>query len=187
VGEPSSRPQGQVPVKRDSIVVWPQNLPQINFLFTGSNTRQLTAMKINSYVSQGGTVSCYYIQGNSSNGGENADNGENLVLDILGVNYNVLNTSIISTGSTSYPNNIFSSFTHVLTSSEVASDYYIRFRQTSSSQSTFDTYGIKWLNLQYGTVGGTDIRFENLSTTAPSESGRVWNNKDVLYFRKYIV
>ena len=99
-------------------------------------------MNINSYLSQGGTVSCYYIQGNSTNGGENADNLENLVLDILGVNYNILNTTVISTGSTSYPNNIFSLFTHVLTSSEVASGYYIRFRQTSSSQSTFDTYAI---------------------------------------------
>ena len=80
-----------------------------------------------------------------------------------------------------YPNNIFSLFTHVLTSSEVASGYYIRFRQTSSSQSTFDTYGMKWLNLQYGVVGVTDIRFENLPTTAPSENGRVWNNNGILY------
>ena len=138
-------------------------------------------MNINSYLSQGGTVSCYYIQGNSQNGGENADNLENLVLDILGVNYNVLNTTVISLGSTAYPNNIFSLFTHVLTSSEVASGYYIRFRQTSSSQSTFDTYGMKWLNLQYGVVGVTDIRFENLPTTAPSENGRVWNNNGILY------
>jgi hypothetical protein len=66
-------------------------------------------MDINSYSSQGGTVSCYFKQGNSQNGGENADDGEDLVLDILGVNYNVLNTSTISSGSTSYPNavNIF--------------------------------------------------------------------------------
>jgi hypothetical protein len=59
--------------------------------------------------------------------------------------------------------------------------YYIRFRQTSSSQSAFDTYGMKWLNLQYGIAGGTDIRFENLPTTAPSENGRVWNNNGILY------
>jgi hypothetical protein len=133
-------------------------------------------MNTNSYLSQWGTVSCYYIQGNYQNGGENTDNGEDLVLDILGVNYNVFNTTIISLGSTSYPNSIFSLFTHVLTSSEVASGYYIRFRQTSSSQSAFDTYGMKWLNLQYGILGGTDIRFENLPTTTPSENGRVWNN-----------
>jgi hypothetical protein len=95
-------------------------------------------MNINSYLSQGGTVSCYYIPGNSQNGGENADNGEDLVLDILGVNYNVLNTTVISLESTSYPNDIFSLFTHVLTSSDVASGYYIRFRQTLLSQSAFD-------------------------------------------------
>ena len=158
----------------------PESTPNY-FLFTGSNTRQLTTMNINSYLSQGGTVSCYYIQGNSSNGGENADNGEDLVLDILGVNYNILNTTTISLGSAAYPNNIFSLFTHVLTSTEVASGYYIRFRQTSSSQSAFDTYGMKWLNFEYGIVGGTDIRFENLPTTAPSENGRVWNNNGILY------
>jgi hypothetical protein len=142
---------------------------------------QLTTMNINSYLSQGGTVSCDYKQGNSQNGGENADNGEDLVLDILGVNYNILNTTTISLGSAAYPNNIFSLFTHVLTSTEVASGYYIRFRQTSSSQSAFDTYGMKWLNFEYGVVGGTDIRFENLPTTAPSENGRVWNNNGILY------
>jgi hypothetical protein len=158
----------------------PESTPNY-FLFTGSNTRQLTTMNINSYLSQGGTVSCYYIQGNSSNGGENADNGEDLVLDILGVNYNIIITYTISLGSTSYPNNIFSLFTHVLTSIEVALGYYIRFRQTSSSQSAFDTYGMKWLNFEYGIVGGTDIRFENLPTTAPSENGRVWNNNGILY------
>ena len=76
---------------------------------------------------------------------------------------------------------MFSLFTHVLTSSEVASGYYIRFGQTSSSQSTLNTYGLKWLNLQYGIVGGSDIRFENLPTTAPSENGRVWNNNGILY------
>ena len=158
----------------------PESTPNY-FLFTGSNTRQLTTMNINSYLSQGGTVSCYYIQGNSQNGGENADNGEDLVLDILGVNYNIIITYTISQGSTSYPNNIFSLFTHVLTSIEVALGYYIRFRQTSSSQSAFDTYGMKWLNFEYGVVGGTDIRFENLPTTAPSENGRVWNNNGILY------
>ena len=150
----------------------PESTPNY-FLFTGSNTRQLTTMNINSYLSQGGTVSCYYIQGNSQNGGENADNGEDLVLDILGVNYNILNTTTISLGSVAYPNYIFSLFAHVLTSSEVASRYYIIFRPTSSSQSTFDTYGMRWLRPQYGIVGGTDIRLENLPTIAPSENGRV--------------
>ena len=158
----------------------PESTPNY-FLFTGSNTRQLTTMNINSYLSQGGTISCYYIQGNSQNGGENADNGEDLVLDILGITYNIIITYTISQGSTSYPNNIFSLFTHVLTSIEVALGYYIRFRQTSSSQSAFDTYGMKWLNFEYGIVGGTDIRFENLPTTAPSENGRVWNNNGILY------
>jgi hypothetical protein len=124
----------------------PQSTPNY-FLFTGSNTRQLTTININSYLSQGGTVSCYYIQGKSQNGGENADNGEDLVLEILGVSYNLISSSTISTGITPYPNNIFSLFTHPLTSNEVASGYYIRFRHTSSSQSTFDTYGLKWLNL----------------------------------------
>jgi hypothetical protein len=70
-------------------------------------------------------------------------------------------------GSTSYPNNIFSLFTYVLTSTEVASGYYIRFRQTSSSQSAFDTYGMKWLNFEDGIVGGTEaldikIKFDTI-------------------------
>jgi hypothetical protein len=138
-------------------------------------------MDINSYLSQGGTVSCYYIQGNSQNGGEDANDGEDLVLDMLGVNYNILNTAVISHGSTTYPNKIFSLLTHVLTSTDVATGYYIRCRQTSSSQSVFDIYGMKLLNLQYGIVGGTDIRFENLPTIAPSENGRVWNNNGILY------
>ena len=157
----------------------PKSTPNY-FLFTGVNTRQLTTSNINSYLAQGGTISCYYIQGNSANGGENADPGEDLVMDILGVSYNILNSTTISTGSTSYVGNIFSLFAHTLTSTEIASGYYIRFRQTSSSQSTFDTYGIKWLNFQYGTGGESDIRFESLPTSAPSESGRLWNNSGVL-------
>jgi hypothetical protein len=151
------------------------------FLFTGNNTRQLTTININAYLSKGGTISCYYIQGNSSNGGENADPAEDLVMDTLGQNYNILKTTTISTGSTSYVGNIFSLFTHTLTSTETTSGYYIRFRQTSSSQSTFDTYGIKWFNFQYGALGGTDIRFENLPTSSPIEAGRLWNNNGVLY------
>ena len=157
----------------------PQPTPNY-FLLTGVNTRQLTTININTYLAQGGTISCYYIQGNSQNGGENADPGEDLVLDILGVSYNLLNSTTISTGSTSYVGNIFSLFTHTLTSTEIASGYYIRFRQTSSSQSTFDTYGMKWINFQYGTGGESDIRFESLPTSAPSETGRLWSNNGVL-------
>jgi len=155
----------------------PQSTPDY-FLFTGNNTRQLTTINIRSYLSQGGTVSCYYIQGNSQNGGENADNNEDLVLEILGLSYNLISSSTISSGITPYPNNVFSLFTHSLTSSEVASGYYIRFKQSSSSQSTFDTYGLKWLNLQYG--GLSDIRFENLPTALTAQTGRLWNNNGVL-------
>ena len=125
-------------------------------------------------------MSCYYIQGNSQNGGENADNNEDLVLEILGVSYNLISSSTISNGVVPYPGNIFSLFTHPLTSNEVASGYYMRFKQTSSSQSTFDTYGLKWLNLQYGTGGVSDIRFENLPTASTGQTGRLWNNSGVL-------
>ena len=46
---------------------------------------------------------------------------------------------------------------------------------------------MKWLNFEYGVVGGADIRFENLPTTAPSENGRVWNNNGILYIVIYTV
>ena len=120
------------------------------FAFTGNNTRFLKTKDISNIISKGGVITISWIKGNSSNGGETADLNESLNLRIIASN----NSTIVSTisiatgGGTPYPNNIFSTFTHTLTATEISTGAFIQILQTSSSGGNFDVYGVKYLNIE---------------------------------------
>ena len=114
------------------------------FLFTGSNTRILRTKNIQEKIAKGGYVVISYIQGNSNNGGENPDNGEDLSLDIVNLAGVIIFTHTISFGSQGYPSALFTDYEHKLTDAEIADGVYLQIRQNTSSQSTFDTYGVRY-------------------------------------------
>ena len=84
------------------------------FVFSGgtfNSNRWIRTRSIQYLIMFGGTVEAYYIQGNSSNGGENADNNEDLVFEVLDASFNVVLPSVnVSLGNTGYIGNLFSLF-----------------------------------------------------------------------------
>ena len=153
------------------------------FVFSGgtfNSNRWIRTRSIQYLIMFGGTVEAYYIQGNSTNGGENADNNENLVFEVLDASFNVVLPSVnVSLGNTGYIGNIFSLFTYTLTAAQTTGGYYLQFRQTAHSGSAFDNYGIKYIRFNQG---NSDVRMLNLPTSAPAstELGRIWRNGNVL-------
>ena len=121
-------------------------------LFTGSNTRKWTTKNIQGTVFKDpkvrGKISIYYIQGNSTNGGENADTGEDLILNLLLDDGTVSASHTISSGSDNYVGSAFTLFEYTLTGIEETIIHQFQFEQTSSSQSTFDNYGIKYVRFE---------------------------------------
>ena len=119
-----------------------------HILFTGSNTRFFRTKNITDVIQRGGKITVYWIKGNSNNGGERADAGENLELRIQNSALGPVSTTVIALGGgVDYPNNIFSEFTYNLTAADIATGAHISLYQTSSSQSTFDVYGVKHLSI----------------------------------------
>ena len=121
-------------------------------LFTGSNTRKWTTKNIQGTVFKDpkvrGKISIYYIQGNSTNGGENADTGEDLILNLLLDDGTVSASHTISSGSDNYVGSAFTYFEYTLTGIEENIIHQFQFEQTSSSQGTFDNYGIKYVRFE---------------------------------------
>ena len=153
------------------------------FVFSGgtaNSNRWIRTRSIQYLIMFGGTIEAYYIQGNSSNGGENADNNENLVFEVLDASFNLVLPSVnVSLGATGYIGNIFSLFTYTLNAAQQSGGYYLQFRQTAHSGSAFDNYGIKYIRFNQG---NSDVRMLNLPTSAPAstELGRIWRNGNVL-------
>ena len=131
------------------------------FVFSGgfaNSNRWIRTRSIEYLIIQGGTVEAYYIQGNSSNGGENADSNENLVFEVLDASFGIIYPTVnVSLGATGYIGNIFSLFTYTLTSAQQTGGYYLQFRQTAHSGSSFDNYGIKYIRFNQGE---SDVRIK---------------------------
>ena len=153
------------------------------FVFSGGtngSNRWIRTRSIQYLIMLGGTIEAYYIQGNSSNGGENADTNENLVFEVLDASFNLVLPSVnVSLGATGYIGNIFSLFTYTLNAAQQSGGYYLQFRQTAHSGSAFDNYGIKYIRFNQG---NSDVRMLNLPTSAPAstELGRIWNDGGTL-------
>ena len=116
--------------------------------YYGNNARKLITKNINLLLKNPGKITLYYIQGNSANGGENPDNGEDLVLRLLNEDRTVYITYVISSGSDSYIGSLFTRYEHTLTLDESANSHFIEIAQTTSSQGTFDNYGVKFLQYE---------------------------------------
>tara|TARA_R110000765_G_scaffold18095_2_gene48781 strand:- start:1719 stop:5381 length:3663 start_codon:yes stop_codon:yes gene_type:complete len=127
--------------------------------YSGNNARVWRTKKIREILSSPGKLSVYYIQGNSVNGGENADNGEDLVLRIRDKDLIVYNTVTISAGADSYTAAGFTLWEYTLTTLDAANGYYLEFAQTTSSGGTFDNYGIKYF--KYESIGDPDDSAES--------------------------
>ena len=153
------------------------------FVFSGGSNpppsnRWIRTRSIEYLIIQGGTIEAYYIQGNSSNGGENADGNEDLVFEVLDASFTtILPTVNVSLGATGYIGNLFSLFTYTLTASQASQGYYLQFRRIAHSGSAFDNYGIKYIRFN---SGSSDVRILNLPTSAPTETGRIWNDNGIL-------
>ena len=156
------------------------------FVFSGGSAfpppptnRWIRTRSIQYLIMLGGTVEAYYIQGNSSNGGENADGNEDLVFEVLDASFSVvLPTVNVSLGATAYSGNLFSLFTYTLTAAQQAGGYYLQFRQTSHSGSAFDNYGIKYIRFNQG---NSDVRMLNLPTAVTGlQTGRLYNDSGTL-------
>ena len=118
--------------------------------FTGTNPRFLTTKNIGDILTTGQQIQIYYIQGNSGNGGENPDNGEDLEMIIYDITLAAISTIKISLGSDTYVGSTFSLFTHDITPAEQAGGVYIGILQTASSGGNFDNYGVKYLSVAFG-------------------------------------
>jgi len=153
------------------------------FVFSGgtwppASNRWIRTRSIEYLIIQGGTIEAYWIQGNSQNGGENADSGEDLKFEVLDASFNLVGTATtVSLGQTAYPGNVFSLFTYTLTAAQTSQGYYLQFRQTGHSGQSFDNYGIKYIRF---TSGESDVRLLNLPTSAPTETGRIWSDSGTL-------
>ena len=135
------------------------------FQFTGTNMRFLRTKDLSERIRLGGYVVVSFIQGNSANGGENPDNGEDLSLDILDEFGGVSYTHIISLGSSTYVGTSFTDYEHKLTDAEAAFGYFIQIRQNTSSQGTFDNYGIRYLAFEQNFY---DPEIPRLQTSIPN-------------------
>lgn len=152
------------------------------FLFTGSNVRFIRTQNISQVMSRGGKLTIYWIKGNSSNGGERADNGENLVLRILNTGLaQVTATNIATGGGTDYPNNIFSEYTYDLTATDIANGAHIEIQQNTSSGGTFDVYGVKYLSI---TTSEPDDNGPAIKTTLTMAENPEFINTNILWNQK---
>ena len=135
------------------------------FQFTGSNTRFLRTKDLSERIRLGGYVVVSFIQGNSTNGGENPDSGEDLSLDILDEFGGVSYTHKISLGSSSYVGTLFTDYEYKLTDSEAAFGHFLQIRQNTSSQSTFDNFGIRYFSFEQNFY---DPEIPRLQTSIPN-------------------
>ena len=151
------------------------------FIFNGGINRLLRTKEISSILSTCSTITFKYIVGTQSNGGNFPENNESLYLEFLSQFGGALSSILIHAGGTQYANGSnFTSYTHTLTSAQQAS-YYVRWMQYSTNYGNYDHYGITDITFNYigqlpATISEIDVRLENLPTTAPTESNRMWKD-----------
>ena len=108
-----------------------------SLFFTGSNNRFATTRGIN--VANGGTISFRLIFGDDANGGENADAGEDVVLEYS------TSSGEIWTEINRYDTEAFTAWTQITESIPAvaqSSGTLFRWRQISHSNNSFDNWGL---------------------------------------------
>ena len=123
-------------------------------LFTGSGSRSLTTVPLDTTTGQ--TVVFTYIAGNTSNGGDRPEAGENLILEYstdLGTSFTT--TATIWTGATLWPDGANWRTTSIaMPAASKTTATLWRWRQTGSPTTNADNYGL--FNIY---VGGTSVAF----------------------------
>jgi hypothetical protein len=116
-------------------------------LFTGANTRSIRTISLNLVGCS--SISFSLIRGNNSNGGETPDAGEDIVVEYSingGASYSTITTIISTLAPTT-----FTVLSSSLPLAAQTSATIIRWRQVTSTGSTFDNYGIR--DFYFGTSG----------------------------------
>lgn len=124
------------------------------FKFGGSDFPRYITFNAYDYID---TIKYYFIAGNSSNGLENPDAGEDIVIEVStdgGVNWSIANTIYSTTSMTSW-----TEVTDVISVNVTPTvGMNVRFRQVNSSGNDFDCYGLD--NVRFYS-NGTEIMMEN--------------------------
>ncbi len=151
------------------------------FITAGGTYRSLRTKNISSILATCTTITFYYIAGNQSNGGNYPENGENFDIEFLTQYGNPLSSARIHSGGTTYAGGTnFNFYIHTLTAQQQGC-YYVRFMQYNTSSGNYDHYGLADITFNYvsstpPTTSDIDVRLENLPTSAPSESNRLYKD-----------
>ena len=151
------------------------------FITAGGSYRSLRTKNIQTILSTCSTITFWYIAGNQSNGGNYPESGESFYIEFLTQYGNPLSSALIHTGGTTYSNgSSFNYYIHTMTAQQQGC-YYVRWIQYNTSNGNYDHYGLANITFNYigsapPTTSDIDVRLENLPTSAPSESNRLWKD-----------
>ena len=150
------------------------------FLTAGASYRSLRTKNIQSILATCSTISFWYIAGNQGNGGNTPESGESFFIEFLTSTGAPISSATIHTGGTFYSGNAFTFFTHTLTTAQKAG-YYVRWIQYNTSTGNYDHYGLADITFNYTgnaspSTTDIDITLENLPTSAPIDSNRLWRD-----------
>ena len=155
-----------------------------HFCTNGDANRSLRTKNISSLLSNAQSLSFWFIAGNQSNGGNLPEGGENFDLQFLNSIGEVLTYRRIYTGGSTYAGNNFTNVNYTLTSLETASTY-LRWFQAFTNVGNFDHYAITGISLTtiapdslQSVQQDIDVRLENLPTTQPTETDRLWKDSN---------
>ena len=135
--------------------------------FYGGNTSGIKAIKtknIRSLLSSITSFELYFIIGNDSNGGENPDNNEDLVLRILDEDSNIVTDGTFIIGEGNNSRNVIDANWQLFTASSTilnkmnSDGHFLKFEaNTGQSNEIYDHFGIKHITLQNTTTTHVNI------------------------------
>ena len=126
------------------------------------------------------SVTFHYIVGNSSNGAETPDNGENLDFRILNSSLSSIKSVRIYSGGVAWSNGTtWLTYTYTFTDTERDTGCYLQWYQNSASGGNYDNYGIT--NIILNPDSSLKVRLKNLPSSS-TDDNRLW--RDSLGFIK---
>jgi hypothetical protein len=135
-------------------------------LFSGANTRSVKTIALN--LTNCPSFNFSIIRGNGSNGGETPDANENIVVE-YSINGGTSYTTIATILSTD-PITAFTTLSYDVPTGAKTSSTIIRWRQSASTQSNFDQYGIRNILFSGGVVAADAQQGNITSSNAVSET-----------------
>ena len=150
------------------------------FVTKGDAPRHLRTKNISNILANCSNLSFKYCVGTNYNGGNRPESGENFYIEFLNQYGNPISSVTIWNGQSSWPNGTnFVTFSHTLTSQQQGC-HFVRWYQNLTSTGNYDHYAVTGIVFTYtATSVGTsdiDIRLENLPTSIPPESNRLYKD-----------